>query len=174
MDKLFLTGEIQIGKSTAIRRALEKLPVEVGGFCTYFGDDRFAAAHALYMREAGESPRYDEAHTVARFTTGQPPQFDLRRFEEIGLAALENRRGAPLIIMDECGKLERQALQFQAKVLALLDAPVPVLGVVRQDTAGWLDAIRSHPRVQLLTVTQENRDSVPQEIVRLLSPYIER
>ena len=172
MDKLFLTGEIQIGKSTAIYRALEMLQVEAGGFCTYFGDNRFTAAHALYMREASEAPQYDETHTVARFSPGQSPELDLHRFEEIGLSALENRRGAPLLLMDECGKLEREAVRFQAKVLSLLDAPIPILGVVRQDTAGWLDAIRHHPRVKLLTVTQENRESIPGEIVRLLSLYL--
>jgi nucleoside-triphosphatase len=40
MKHIFLTGEIQIGKSTVIKKTLTLLKLEYGGFCTYFGSDR--------------------------------------------------------------------------------------------------------------------------------------
>lgn len=168
MIKLFLTGEIQIGKSTAVSRALEQLDVCPSGFRTYFGVDRHSAEHSLYMCPANEPPRCDEEHAIAEFSAGEWPRFNLAQFEKIGLSCLADRSDARLILMDECGKLERDALRFQNRVLELLDGNTPILGVVRQDTAGWLDGIRHHPQTVLLTVTRENRDVIPDEIVRLL------
>ncbi len=66
-----------------------------------------------------------------------------------------------LILMDECGYLERGALLFQDEVIRCLDSDTPVLGVVRLREGGWTERIRNHPRVKLLTVTEENRDNLP-------------
>lgn len=70
--------------------------------------------------------------------------------------------------MDECGRFEEQAVVFQSELFAALERDTPVLGVVRQGFHGWLDAIRSHPKVILLAVTEDNRDTLPGQIVGLL------
>ena len=71
--------------------------------------------------------------------------------------------------MDELGFLERGALAFQCAVLDALDEDTPVLGVVRQGASGWLDALRRHERVEEITVTEENRDTLPGEIRKRLA-----
>ena len=45
---VFLTGDVQIGKSTAIRRAIAQLGRPVYGFRTFF-TDRESAEKSLYM-----------------------------------------------------------------------------------------------------------------------------
>ena len=37
---LFLTGSVQIGKTTALNKTLELLKVTPGGFSAYIGEDR--------------------------------------------------------------------------------------------------------------------------------------
>ncbi|MEG1515926.1 MAG: nucleoside-triphosphatase, partial [Clostridia bacterium] len=66
-----------------------------------------------------------------------------------------------VIVMDECGRLERDATAFQAEVLRCLNGDKPVLGVVRENAGGWTQCILSHPRVRLTRVTPENRDALP-------------
>ena len=40
-----------------------------------------------------------------------------------------------------------------------------MLGVVREGFPGWTKAISTHPNVELITVTEDNRDALP-ELIR--------
>ncbi len=167
---IFLTGNVQAGKSTVLQRVLSSLDVPVGGFRTGFDEQRDQADRWLYMWDASEPPAKDEPHRIVRFADDKPDVL-ISRFDEIGSSSLRRARenGARLIVMDECGRLERHAETFKQEVLSTLDGDIPVLGVVRQGYSGWLDEIRNHPRVTLLTVTEENRDELPGQILSLLS-----
>lgn len=162
---LFLTGAIQSGKSFALRRALSRLGIVPGGFQTYFGPDRANPERLLYLCGAGELPVYGEDHIIARFSEGAPVQVFSDRFDGMGAELIRTaRRESGLIVMDECGYLERKALLFQDEVLRCLDGETPVLGVVRLREGSWTEKIKNHPRVKVLTVTEETRDSLPQLI----------
>ena len=163
---IFLTGALQIGKSTIISRVISSAGLRVGGFRTSFGPDRASPDRLLYLYPAGAPPALDEAHGVVHFT-GRVPTPIPGRFEQLGVPLLrEARASASLIIMDECGRLESDALPFQAEILAALDGDIPVLGVVREGLPGWTPAVAAHPRVRLVTVTKENRDSLPAQLNR--------
>lgn len=166
---IFLTGEVQVGKSTVIEKTASALGVPVGGFRSGFGSDRSEASRWLYLWDASGPPVYDEAHGVVRFTD-RKPEVLIDRFNALGVEALRQARhsGAGLILMDECGRFEGQAAAFQAEIFAALDGTIPVLGVVRQGFHSWLDDLRSHPKVTLLPVTVDNRDVLPDQIAALL------
>lgn len=162
---IFLTGEVQIGKSTVLRKTIAGVSVHVGGFRTFFMEDRSLPDKMLYI--AGIDGAYREgAQVVVRFVDGKPivlaEQFDLIG----GMLLRKARESAGLIIMDECGRLEREALVFQKEVLQTLDEETPVLGVIRQDAGGWTERIRDHPNVQVITVDRENRDRLPTELIK--------
>ena len=159
MKHIFLTGSIQCGKSTVISRVLEGWAGAVGGFRTGFGPDRACPERLLYLWSAAEPARYDQAHAVVWFFDGRPPEAIPGRFDALGTACLA---GAPALwVMDECGRLERDALAFQRAVLEKLEGDTPVLGVVREGFPGWTKAIVTHPNVELITVTEDNRDALP-------------
>ena len=165
---VFLTGELQCGKSYAIARALDKINRPVFGFKTLF-TDRYNDNKALYMLPATFDGVPSPAQAVAVFCNGRPQPLT-EKFDELGSALLSDARRHPegLILMDECSRFERDALLFQHEILSCLDGDIPVLGVVRQNAQGWVDAIRNHPNVKLLTVTLENRNSIPDEIFKWL------
>ena len=50
------------------------------------------------------------------------------------------------------------------KALAALDGDMPVLGVLQKADTAFLRAVASHPRVRVVTVTEENRDRLRQEL----------
>lgn len=166
MTHIFLTGDIRTGKSTVIRKTLLLLkPLDharkplFSGFCTYFGPDRTNPDRFLYLNDASSPPVYDEQHAVARFIKGRAPEAFPGRFDALGVKLIsEARKNARLIIMDECGGLEREAFAFQNEVIGTLEGGIPVLGVVKAGSAGWTDKIRRHPKVRLLTVDRANRD----------------
>lgn len=166
---LFLTGAVGCGKSTAVNRTLALTGLSIGGFRTGFGPDRIKPGRRLYLWSAAGAPQYDEGHTVAYFQDGVPHPVP-ERFDALGPPLL-----APgpcdLIVMDECGRLEQEALVFRRAVLSALDRETPVLGVVREGFPGWCRAVASHPSVTLFTVTVENRDELPALLAaRLMCP----
>ncbi len=158
---VFLTGSVQCGKSTALRKAVRLSGLAIGGFQTFFEGDRTKVKKTLHMADAAEMPLATSENLVVRFSEGMP-QVRADRFDEIGCRLIGlARQNAALIIMDECGRLERDAIRFQQAVLAALDGDVPILGVVRQDADGWIETIKNHPRVKLLVVSVQNRESIP-------------
>lgn len=159
MMHIFLTGAVQSGKSTAILSVIRQTKGKVGGFCTAFDGGRGTAQWNLYLFPASGAPVFDESHVVARFKKGNPPYSMPSRFESLGVPLLAET--AELIIMDECGRLEGEATAFQNKVLELLAGETPVLGVIRRDFGDWTQAIAQHPNVQVVQLTEENRDALP-------------
>ncbi|WP_297721208.1 nucleoside-triphosphatase [Intestinimonas sp.] len=157
---LFLTGPSGVGKSTAADRTLSRLGIVPGGFRTGFAPDR----KRLCLWPAWEQPDWSEKYTVARLErgrlTGDPAAFD-----RLGPAILaESRPWAPLMLLDELGWLEREALAFQGAVRACLEGPVPVLGVVKpapQRSGTWLEELTQLPGGVVVTVDPVCRDGLP-------------
>jgi len=75
---------------------------------------------------------------------------------------------AQLIVIDEIGRLERDAARYCEALSACLDGDVPVLGAIRLRKADWADFARRHPAVALLEVTPDNRDDVPRQAMNML------
>jgi len=164
--KLFLTGEIQVGKSTVIARTLTLLNRSYGGFKTYFGPDRGCEDRLLYMNSAADSNVFTENYGIVRFRKDCCPQVLTDKFDTDGVELIRSARvESDLIIMDECGNFERHALQFQKEILETLDGDKPVLGVIKLASTGFTDILRNHPKVKLIMVTRENRDELPPMLV---------
>ncbi|MBO5122414.1 MAG: nucleotide kinase, partial [Oscillospiraceae bacterium] len=82
------------------------------------------------------------------------------RFNAIGCRCLADLEWAELIVMDELGPAESAAAAFQDRVLALLDGEIPVLGVLQEGESAFQRQVATHPNVELIYVTKENRDSL--------------
>ena len=185
---VFLTGEIQVGKSTAIGKALALLGgPKVGGFrtvslpCPEIPGARFAvyvlpgaAPYADPLTEdAFAGFPLDRDHLVAiRWIDAMATPFP-QAFLSGGLPLLEqDPPGARLLLMDEIGFFESRAPEFCAAVARRLDGDIPILGVVRNLQTTFLEQVRRHSKVRLLDVTTENRDGIPARIVDLLRPQL--
>lgn len=162
---IFLTGDVQVGKSTVLQKTTSALGLSIGGFRSGFGPYRGRPNSRVYLWDAGGEPVYDEDHVVVRFTD-HGPEVLTDRFDTLGVVILRRARQRQdgLILMDECGRFEGQAAAFQAEIFAALDGTIPVLGVVRRGFHGWLDDLRRHPKVLLLPVTPDNRNELPDQI----------
>ena len=164
---VFLTGNRQTGKSRAVRRAAEMLGRPCKGFLTCFLT-RERGSSSLYMVPPEEKDLRDEEHVVAVLEGGKMRPLT-ERFDTLGAQLLREARSHPeaLILMDECGHLEKNAMIFRQEILACLDGDIPVLGVLRRDQP-WHDFIKNHPKVRVLTLTEENREGIAEEITALL------
>lgn len=169
---VFLTGPSGVGKSTALDRILELLRVRPGGFRTGFTPDR----SRLCLWPAWERPDWSESHTVARMTegrlTGDPAAFD-----RLGTAILAaSRSWASLLVLDELGWLERDAMAYRRAVWDSVTGEIPVLGVIkpeRQRTGTWLEKLAQVPGGTVVTVDPVNRDGLPVLLAERLGTALE-
>ncbi|MCL2736869.1 MAG: nucleoside-triphosphatase [Propionibacteriaceae bacterium] len=153
---VFLTGAKQVGKTTVIQRFVAQSGLGADGFVTTWvdGDAGRRLTLSAYDSPPGAGVDVacrDQGRAVA--VDGVAGVFDID-----GVRILDACGRRDVIIMDEVGALESSAVLFQEAVLRRLEGDVPVLGVVQPKRTAFLDAIRAHPSVTLLTVTPQNRD----------------
>ena len=150
MSAFFLTGAVQTGKSTAIRRFFcANSALRRGGFLTVSiptetGFDVFIVP-----------PVWTECDLTPDALVGH--------FDGRGCALLAERE-CDIILMDELGRMELDAHAFRAAVLAAIHSGTPVLGVIKPEHNAFLDEVRAQSGVELFPLTIENREEAPAAI----------
>ena len=153
---LFLTGPKGVGKSTLIRDFLDRETGRLGGFFTV------KQQGSVYLLRAGAGEAPDAENFLFRCGCGGDPG----RFDALGCAALADTEGRSLLVMDELGPHEAQAVRFQAAVFRALEGKIPILGVLQQADSDFLRRVACHPQVTVLTVTEDNRGRLAAELLR--------
>lgn len=157
MTKLFLTGRPRCGKSTLIQNSLKGSPYPLGGFAvqrlTWVG--MTWAFRLIDLREEDYVTHLESSKEFADIAIcmlypgkwqGISAVFDTK-----GRLALERCLDKKvLVVMDELGIFERDAFRFQKSVLQVLDSKLPVLGVLKDKSNPFLDAVRQHSDVKIL------------------------
>jgi molybdopterin-guanine dinucleotide biosynthesis protein A/nucleoside-triphosphatase THEP1 len=160
---IFLTGSRGAGKTRVIRRTLSALDATPVGYFTELSDCT-SENRKLYINPASEKPCFDELHTAAVFDRDAARATD--KFDTLGSAYVASP--GELIIMDELGRLEEDSPRFRAAIIAALDSETPVLGVIRGGLPGWTAELAARPDVEIITVSDENRDELPERLARRL------
>jgi nucleoside-triphosphatase len=169
---IFLTGDIQVGKSTAILKFLEKYiskPNSIAGFKTKpFYEN--GALKGYYIESQIEPIISSTSENVvginAEFGKGKSCYGIPEVFEKKGVEILceSLKIHNSIILMDELGFFEKDALKFKEEVHRTLDSPHRVLGVLKEKTNDFLSSVADREDVKVIRVTLENRDTIVDEI----------
>jgi len=169
---IFLTGKIQIGKSTAISKFLAKhidQESTIAGFKTkaYYENNNLKG----YYIENQKSPfKININENIVGinndFGSGKSCYGITKTFEENGVDILDEamKTSNSIILMDELGFFERKAEKFQSKVHETLNSDHRVIGVIKERRNEFLNSIANRSDVVVIRVTLENRDSIVDEI----------
>ena len=159
---LFLTGRKHVGKSTVLRALLDGRDARIGGFRTQRVITEAGAD--IYMLSPTGEPQYREENILFRRRGGQSI-CESTAFDRLGDFLLASLPGADLILMDELGPNEAEAYGFQQAVEQALDGDTPVYGILQMADSPFLDRIAARADVRVVTVTEENRDSLPRQLL---------
>ncbi len=175
---IFLTGDVQVGKSTIIRKMLQALPLKYpGGFLSVSVPDLPDGQMSVYLVPAGETtPQMAAENRVGiRKGAGRGIEKFPQAFDTAGVRALQGAEESGLIVMDEVGRMEQDAALFSARILELLDGKTPILGVVQKvaDTP-LTNTIRRHPDVRVLEITTGNREEMAKTVLQLVKKALDR
>jgi len=164
-----LTGKPGTGKTTLIRKAIEASHIPAGGFFTReIIEDNHRAGFEICSLYGGDAI-LAHVNVKSHVHLGKY-NVDMSTLNRIGVKAIVQAiESSPLIIIDEIGKMELVSDQFKNAVLAALDSPKPVLGTITLWHSSFTQAIRRSPEVEMLHVTQTNRDSILTEVITWLS-----
>lgn len=165
-----LTGRPGVGKTTCLKKTLERLHVPAEGFFTEEvrreGKRVGFGLLALGGRRA----------TLASVDRSGPPRVgkygvNLDALDSVGVPAIyEGIRTGSLVVIDEIGKMEMTSPAFRRAVEATLESGAPILGTMLRASDPWADRVKAHPVVQLIEVTPANRDALPAELAARLRP----
>ena len=155
---LFLTGEKGIGKSTVLRSLLSEREGELGGFRTV--RVLCPGCGTVHILPAVGESRCTEENRLFTKRSGIA-DIDPARFARLACPFFAPEEGKSLLLMDELGPWDGEVEAFRRAVLSCLEGERRVYGVLQWGESSFLDEIRAHPRVEVVTVTAENRDTLP-------------
>jgi nucleoside-triphosphatase len=165
--KIALIGDIGIGKSTVLNRVLSSIDEIPYGFRTFpvIEGSALKGFKIVNLRTLEEAPigNFDENFVIHPVTDG---------FETVGVKALEDALNfGKVIVMDELGFLEKDALKFKEMVFKVLQSDKLVFYVVKSDLNAFLkDTLKFANRI--FEVNKANRDKLPEEIWRYIWDYM--
>ncbi|NPV70396.1 MAG: hypothetical protein HPY55_07100 [Firmicutes bacterium] len=165
---LFLTGPSGAGKTTVLFRALKELNVVAGGYVVkrVYHRGRLCAMDIVDLAGAGRA-RLLDLQDPGR------PQANPEAFLTVGVSAIRRAMSDRLVIVvDEIGRFELAAPLFLEAVTEALDFPLPVTGVLKQESNWFLDRIRSRADVRIVEVSRDAREAAKTKYTALLSKLL--
>ena len=168
MKNIILTGPPRIGKTTIIRSVISRLADKCAGFYTEeILQENQRAGFKLITCSKGNCVL---AHKEIRghYHVGKYG-VDLECVEGYGVPSIKKGiKAEKIIIIDEIGKMEILSRSFKLAVLDALDSQCPVIGTMLFKRHPFHDKIRARKDVEIIEVTEENRDKLPDIVIQKL------
>lgn len=168
--RILLEGRPGVGKTTVVRRLvalLREAGVPVSGFTTE------------ELREKGRRVGFavestsGERGVLAHVDFPGPPRVgkygvDVAAFERTALPAMKPPGPDVVVVIDEVGKMELSSTAFRRALLDLFDEEIEIVATVHAHRHEFTDSLKRRPDLEVVRVTERNRDSLLGELLARL------
>lgn len=164
IKNLLLTGTPGCGKTTVVRRLAERLrDLRLNGFYTEELRERGQRVGFEAISLSGRKSLLAHVQSRSRCRVGrygvEPDQLEPLVEEELAGSGTVDA-----YLIDEVGKMELFCPAFVEAVPRLLDGAIPVVLTVAHKGQGLIAQVKARADVLLVTVTEDNRDRLPEEL----------
>lgn len=164
---IFLTGAPSSGKTTVIKKVIQKMDYPANGF--YTEEERVAGQRVGFLMKTLDGRTGYLAHQDIE------SDFHIRRYgvsiehiEKIAVPSIVPV-GRNIIILDEIGKMECFSEVFKQAAVEALDSANIVVGTITFGGNDFILGIKQRGDMEIHEVTQDNRDSLPDLILRKIT-----
>ncbi len=166
---IFLTGAPSSGKTTVIKKIIEKLDHPANGF--YTEEERVDGKRVGFLMKTLDGRKGYLAHQDTK------SDFHIRRYgvsidniEHIAVPSITPVKNH-VIILDEIGKMECFSKTFKQAAVNVLDAPNIVIGTITFGGDTFILEVKKREDIEIHEVTVDNRDLLPDLILRKISNF---
>jgi nucleoside-triphosphatase THEP1 len=164
---ILLTGKPGSGKTTTIRRVLQGLSREAGGFYTEEIRRQGRREGFSIVTLAGQRGILAHVNRKGGPRVGKYG-VNVDAINAIAVKSLlEARQGRRLVVIDEIGPMELLSKPFQEAVIEILQNEVDVLGSIVQRSTPFSDKIKALQVVRLLGISPQNREELVSQLIDL-------
>ncbi len=168
MKNILLTGLPGTGKTTAIRKIIAALGIPATGFYTEEMRDRGHREGFLIRTLDGRECHLAHvgikgSHRVGKYGVS------IENIDNVAVPSIITPDPGEIIVIDEIGKMECFSERFREAVVTALDSPNIVIGTIGARGGGFIAAVKQRPDVDIIQLTPNNRDSIPDKIIRMLT-----
>ncbi len=167
---IFLTGAPSSGKTTVIKKVIDGLGFPAHGF--YTEEERVAGRRVGFLMKTLDGKSGYLGHQDIQ------SNFHVRRFgvsieniEKIAVPSITPVKGE-LTILDEIGKMECFSAVFKDAAVNALDSPDIIVGTITLGGDDFIQGVKNRTDIEVLEVTTENRDSLPDTILGKISDIL--
>lgn len=160
---IFLTGAPSSGKTTVIKKVIERLGSGMNGF--YTEEERINDRRVGFLMHTTSGKKGYLAHQDIE------SRFHIRRYG-VSIENIENIAASSIapednniIILDEIGKMECFSDVFKAAAIKALDSSNIVIGTITFGGDDFILKIKERSDIEITEVTLENRDLLPNMIL---------
>jgi nucleoside-triphosphatase len=163
---IFLTGAPSSGKTTVIKKIVAGLGTKARGFITE-EERKDGRRTGFVLRTLDGKEGYlaheniQSEHAIRRFGVS------IENVESIAVPSIEPS-GGEIIILDEIGKMECFSPLFREAALRALDSESRVIGTIPLGGGGFIESIKTRVDMEIIEVTPQNRDGLPENILSRL------
>lgn len=170
--KVLITGLPGVGKTTLLKRVVEKLNCPAFGF--YTSELREAGNRVGFSVESlsGEKGILSHKDIKSPYRVGKY-RVDLRSFESIGVSELEKGLAADsLIVIDEIGKMELFSEKFKEVLLKAMEVPNPLLATILYKSHSFCDRLKKRTDTELIKIDPRNREELVDILVKRFASLV--
>ena len=162
---ILIVGAKGVGKSTLIGKLLKLTSKPLYGYYTLSTPRDGNNYHKIYIHDAASDVRVmEDANCIGDCNRKvHNPNIDV--FDNLGAKYIRAAKPGGIIVMDEIGFLESGAKEFTQAILDALDGDIPVIAAVKDmDNVPFLDRVRGCAKALRYDITEDNRDSLYEEL----------
>jgi len=165
-----LTGKPGIGKTTTIKALIERIGVEhCGGFYTEEIRVQETRVGFRLVTVDGQTGIFAHIKSESPLRIGHYG-VNLDCLESLGIAAIKQAiETRKLVVIDEIGPMELYSEQFKRTIIDVFNSSSPCLATIALKPHPWLDELKQQEGAMLYTLTPDNRDTIIDTLVCLVS-----
>ena len=169
--KILLTGKPGVGKTTVVKKVVQKLKDKVIGFWTEDIRDKLnkRTGFKIVTTEGTEAILASKYLFETPYKVGSY-YVDVETFEKIVIPVLEKAlKEDKTVVIDEIGKMELFSKRFISVVEEIFEKKEKILATVPiKDVHPFVKKVKERKDVLLIEVTLSNRNYLPEKIIQML------